>query len=187
MRNSALAAILSLVLFCIPVYSKDSPPPNLSGSWKLNLPKSKPPKRYKIQSQSIVISCSGLDVRFVYDTDGRQSVESYVADGKERVIPGAQPQNGVTSTKAEWRKDILIVDLIRKLPVSGSSLTEVWHFTGRWQISSDGLTLTDRLTDNSQISDEGTGVLVYDKQASTPVGSRTGPVAKWTPMAIEAV
>jgi hypothetical protein len=166
MKNLLVATLLSLSIVSVPLCAQDSASPDLTGVWKLNLEKGKLPKEYKTQSKTITISSSGLNVRFAYNIDGMESTETYVADGKEHLILRTQPAGGLLFAKAHWKKDVFITESISRISVPDSPAfdgSEVMHSTDRWQMSSDGLTLTEKPEGDP-------GQYVYDKQAAAPIG-----------------
>ena len=117
--------------------------PDLSGTWKLSLEKSKLPKSYKVQSQTIVITCSGTTVQMRYMTDGKESTHAYTTDGKERTIN--QNQGGEVVVKAKWKGAVLVVETSARLKLPDDPLfngTDVIHDKERWKLSGDGHSLT---------------------------------------------
>jgi len=153
--------LLALLLFnaTTVLYAQNSAL-DFSGTWQLNLEKSKLPKGTKVQSQTITIACSGQSIQMRYSTDGKESVHVYIADGKERTIN--ENQGGKVIVKAKWKGPVLIVETIARLRVPSDPLfngSEVIHDKERWKLSLDGRTLTAEQDEPKRMS-------VYDK---TPI------------------
>lgn len=75
--------------------------PDLSGTWKVNLEKSKLPKGSTLQSETLIINCSGPTIQMHYTTDGKAWSQTYTADGKEKKI--SENQGGEIFVKARWK------------------------------------------------------------------------------------
>lgn len=158
MPRLRLAAFL-LVTFALPLSAQTSAPPDLTGTWALDVSKSKLAKHSTVQSETLVITCSGSSIVMRDTTDGKVETHSYTIDGKER--PYAEVQGGENFTKAYWKKSTLVIENFARLkmpsaPMDGSTL---WSIKDRWTLSADGRTLTDE----SERSDSKT-VSVYEKQ-----------------------
>jgi membrane-bound inhibitor of C-type lysozyme len=153
-RKTLLSTFLLLLTFQVTLRAQA---PDLSGTWKLNLEKSKLPKDSKIQSETIVITCSGANIEMHYVTDGRESMHNYTADGKEKVIvtnPG-----GETVAKARWKGSILTIETISRLKMPdqpGANGSEIMHDKETWELSPDGRLLTLKFADTKH-------PYVYDK------------------------
>jgi hypothetical protein len=63
-----------------------------------------------------VITASGLNVVMRFITDGKESMHSYVADGKERVVTDVRV--GKTTEKAYWKKSSFITETIGRITSS---------------------------------------------------------------------
>lgn len=150
--------LLALLLFNVNtiLYAQNSAP-NFSGTWRLNLEKSKLPKGTKVQSQTIAITCSGESIQMRYSTDGKESTEAYTTDGKERTIN--ENQGGKVVVKAKWKGPVLIIETIARLKLPSDPLfngSEVIHNKERWKLSADGRILTVE-------QDEPRRVSIYEK------------------------
>ena len=150
--------LLALLLFNVNriLYAQNSAP-DFSGTWRLNLEKSKPPKGTKVQSQTIAITCSGESIQMRYSTDGKESTEAYTTDGKERTIN--ENQGGKVVVKAKWKGPVLIIETIARLKLPSDPLfngSEVIHNKERWKLSADGRILTVE-------QDEPRRVSIYEK------------------------
>jgi hypothetical protein len=104
-----LGASLLVIVFSagVTISAQNSAAPDLSGTWKLNIAKSTPPKTFILKEETIVISCSGQKIEFRF---GRWTSDTYIADGKER------PRQGVPAStfgeKAEWQGAVLVTERI---------------------------------------------------------------------------
>lgn len=104
-----LFSLFLLVFLCnVALSAQDTSKPDLSGTWKLNLQKSKLSKTSHIDSEILVIKCSGLAIEMSYTTDGKESKHSYIADGKEKTTQ--EVQGGEIVAKARWKGAVLIVE-----------------------------------------------------------------------------
>lgn len=159
-RRIFLAAIVFALSLPAEAFAQKSPPPDITGTWVLNIAKSKLPKGADIHSEKIVITVSGSDVVMKFTIDGEQSTHMYVANGKERVF--AELKGSEVVDKAYWKKSAFITEesVRMKTPdLPDINNYEVLHFKEWWKLSADGRLLT-------QESEGSTGrtVSVYDKQ-----------------------
>jgi hypothetical protein len=159
MRTSLLSRVgLILLIVATAASAQEKVAPNLSGTWKMNVAKSKFPKASKIQSETVIIKQDGPQIEFHFDTDGKQSVHSYSADKKERVIREVPQAGSKIVEKAYWKGATLVTE--SKIVFNMSSpIGEMMPTKDSWTISSDGLVLTKK----SQW-DDGQSVSIYDKQ-----------------------
>ena len=124
------------------LYAQNSTP-DFSGTWRLNIEKSKLPKGTKAQSETIAITCSGASIQMRYTIEGKESIVAYTTDGKERTIN--ENQGGKVVVKAKWKGPVLVVETIARLKLSSDRLfnnSEVVHDKERWKLSADGRVLT---------------------------------------------
>jgi hypothetical protein len=161
MRKTLLLP-MALMLLIVPKTSSSqgSGSPNLSGTWKMNISKSKLPKASKIQSEALVIQQDGIQLALHYDIDGEQSVENYAADKKEKVVREVTAAGSKIVAKAYWKGATFITET--KIVFSRSSplgAYEMMNTKDSWTISADGRMLTRK----SQW-DDGQSVSIYDKQ-----------------------
>jgi hypothetical protein len=87
--NAMHRLLLTLALgaaFSSPALAQTATTPDLSGTWKLNLAKSKLDKHNKIKSETITIITSGDTIQFHHAADPKDLLYTYVADGKERPL-----------------------------------------------------------------------------------------------------
>lgn len=149
--------LTALSVLAIPLAAQNSKAPDLSGTWNINLHKSKLTKHSETVSEQIVITCAGSTIQFRETINGNESVHVYVADGKEYSSPGLG--GSLYVTKASWKKSALITEDSRRMAIANFPLVDVSHFTDRWTLSGDGLILKQESTgfDEHQI-------FVYNKQ-----------------------
>jgi len=159
MRTRLLLPFATILLIVPTTTStQDKVAPNLSGTWRMNLAKSKLPKASKIQSETVIIKQDGLQIEFHFDIDGNQSVHSYTADKKEKVIREIPQAGSKIVDKAYWKGATLVTE--SKIVFNMSSpIGEIMPTKDSWTVSSDGLLLTEK----SQ-SEDGQSETVYDKQ-----------------------
>jgi len=114
--------------------------PDLSGTWKLNLAKSKLDKHNTVASENITITSKDSTIEFHYTTDGKESTNRHVADGKERRL--ADVKVGYVVEKATWKKSVLVIETSGRADAStGVGGSQLWVTTDRWTLSGDGLSL----------------------------------------------
>jgi hypothetical protein len=128
--------------------------PNLTGTWKLNLSKSKlapehPPRadRYKIKH---------LEPRLemVHGSDTYR----YITDGKEHVA-NRSPVDGETLAKTYWDGDTLVIEKRQEIGPGGSS------WVSRYTLSQDGKSLAvTHHVNQSSFSAAFDESLTYEKQ-----------------------
>jgi hypothetical protein len=140
------------------VLNAQKPPgADLTGTWKLNLEKSKLSKAAKVQSETIAITCSGESIQMHYISDGRNSTETYIADGKEKTVK--QVQGGEVVTKAQWKGPVLIIETTARLKMPDQAMVnggDIIHTKERWKLSGNGQMLIVEQDDPKVLS-------VYDK------------------------
>jgi hypothetical protein len=179
-----LAAAALAILLAASARAQNPTPPDLSGTWTLNLSKSKPAKGNHIQSQVLVITYSGANIQFQYTNPGGTDVTmTYTADGKEHIIkqlhnyyaapvaPECKMPPQEIYTKAQWKKSLLTVEMHLSLPAPCYPATDCpcqndsTMSADRWNLSSDGRTLT-RTSEAVQTAngEHPKQIFVYDKQ-----------------------
>ncbi|HEY0702225.1 MAG TPA: hypothetical protein VGD60_05605 [Candidatus Acidoferrales bacterium] len=150
------ATLLALVFPPRPsVRAQNSATPDLSGTWKLNLARSTPPKNFNLKKETIVITCSGQKVEFRY---GRWTSDAYTTDGKERPAQGTPAS--VFGERAEWQGGVLMTERIQytTLPDHPDFKLPPDDKKTYWLLSDDRQTLL-RKTDDPK------GVLLYERVA----------------------
>ena len=144
-----------LVALALPLLAQNLSPPDLSGTWVLSLTKSKPAKKAVIHAETIVIKCAGSSIHFAFSSDGKESDEMYVTDGKDhaqKVTPG-----GELYSRAEWKRSVLITKTGARLTMPAADGYEIISDNQHWSLSADGRSLLRELEDPKQ-------TFVYDKQ-----------------------
>jgi hypothetical protein len=168
MTAGMLAFIGLAVLLAASTPAQDSDAPNLSGTWTLNVAKSKARKGTTLRSQTVDVSCSATHVVITETFDDKERTLVYLTDG--RAAPIAQVRGGKIIAKAYWKKSTLVIETfgVRTSPDSrppGSRAQEPlapdpeteMHTIQRWTLSADGKVLTRDFDDAKQ-------VFVYDLQ-----------------------
>jgi hypothetical protein len=142
------------MLFAIsPAFGVTKPPPDLSGSWRLNRERSTGPWVPKAAT-ALEITQRGDEIKFVYfSAETRTGSEAFLADGLERDRYSTRIERAFA--KAQWHGDELVIITRHTLDQFGY---QTYSETDTWTLSTDRKTLTNKLSDGS--------VLVYEKQAS---------------------
>lgn len=156
--RSLLRPFLLFFLISGLVYAQSPAKPDLSGTWKLNLAKTKLTNGVKVEPETIIITCSGVSIQMRSMMGGRDSTQTYVADGKERTTHEAE--GGEVVSKAYWKGSILLTETITRLKRPNNPTIDILNFgrtKERWKLSRDGRVLTMEVDDPK-------AVLVYDKQ-----------------------
>ena len=133
---------------------------DLSGTWQLDIQKSKVTKNSNTKSETLVIVASDSSIQMTYTTDGKQlPVESYVPDGKEKAI--SHRTSGAASsdivTKATWKGQTLVTEIIGRVGGTPLGASDILHDKTTWKLSADGNSLTRELDSPKQM-------LEYDRQ-----------------------
>jgi hypothetical protein len=136
---SRMIAIAGLaILMAVPALAQDSAPPDLSGTWMLNVAKTDLPKHSDFKSETIVVTSSGQSIRFVYTFDGRAgNTTAYTIDGEKH--DGQVFSDRKLVSKASWKNSTLETE---DLVVSLADGRVLHDQTIDWKLSSDGRTLT---------------------------------------------
>jgi hypothetical protein len=163
-----ISPVAALMLLCVAAPSAQEIHPDLSGTWVLNLAKSKLGKHPTISSDTVVIIASESKIEIRETVDGKEETHSYVIDGKEYPYASARVSQSVASenvTKASWKKTILMIEDIGRVRTSGvMGDAEVLHQTDRWTLSPDGKTLSEKTSSSGMADAAPSQLFVYDKQ-----------------------
>jgi hypothetical protein len=139
--------------------SRNSTHPNLSGAWKMNMAKSKLLRDSKFQSRTLTIKQNGLDFEFWYKSDGKESLEKWRADGKERVIDDQVPGLVKSVSKTYWDGSTLVTEIKTTMLPATAAERQVNQTKIGSSLSAGGGELIEKLKwDTGQIE------YVYDKQ-----------------------
>ena len=143
MRNFLLIFLLALTA-ADAAPAKPDAPPDISGTWILNVNQSKLPKGDPTHSETIVIACSGSQIAMRDNVDGKRSTTMYYLDGKEH--PFAEVEGGEDLRKAHWKKNILVIETVARVKAQNSALngSALWRLQDRWSLSADGRVLTEK-------------------------------------------
>jgi hypothetical protein len=161
MTARVLAIIGLAISLGVPAFAQTPAAPDLSGTWKLNVQKSKLAKHVTIGSETLVIKCAGNSIHVASTLDGKESTEMYVVDGKEHVdlnVPGA----GQWYSKAQWKKSVLITEGFGRVKGIDGGDFEILHNTDHWTLSPDGRSLAEKVS--MSLGDVPDQTFVYDKQ-----------------------
>jgi len=154
LRQLLIAVTVALAV-AFAALAQNSAPPDLSGTWVLNLAKSKVPKHATIGSETLVIKCAGDSIEIASSSGGKQSLEMFVADGKERTKDTGS--GGQIYSKAQWKKSVLFTEIGGRVTTAGIGEYDFLTDKQRWSVSPDSHVLTREFDDPKQI-------FVYDKQ-----------------------
>jgi hypothetical protein len=159
-RNVMAVLLLSLAAAGAMAAAKDRMV-NFSGTWKLNMKKSKGAPDWRPDTVLVVLQ-SPYQIHFAYflNDDATQPFENhdYVTNGKESQLYATGNETAYASVR--WTsKNVLQV---RMHHVVRSEIGDTdWSETDTWTLSDDGKTLTNRVSDGKMI--------VYDKQEKDKV------------------
>lgn len=131
----ALAALLACLVLTSACRADEHP--NLSGEWKLNLPKSDFGPVAAPDSADYSIRHNGATLALDYVQDGKKARVEVTTDGEERVTDST-PDNEVW-TRAYWAGPVLVFESRDKARPAHESRGIKW--ISRWTASDDGKTL----------------------------------------------
>jgi hypothetical protein len=151
---AAILVVLAL-WFVVTHVSAQQAKPNLTGTWKLNLNKSKlAPRHGPAGGDSYTIKHSEPRLEMEHMFSGRSEIYSYVTDGKERVA-NRSLQDGETRAKTYWDGDTLVIEKHQ----AGS------FWVSRYTLSQDGKSLAvTHGVNKSSFSNAFDESLTYEKQ-----------------------
>ena len=159
-RNAVATLLLALAVAGAMAATKDRQV-NFSGTWKLNLSKSKGAPDWRPDTVLVVLQ-SPYQIHFAYflNADATQPFENhdYVTNGKESKLYATGNETAYASVR--WTsKNVLQV---RMHHVVHAEIGDTdWTETDLWTLSDDGKTLANKLSDGK--------TMVYDKQAKDKV------------------
>jgi hypothetical protein len=159
-RNVAVFLLMVLAAGGARAAAKDKPV-NFSGTWKLNVKKSKGAPDWRPETVLVVLQ-SPYQVHFAYflnaDVEKPFQGYDYVTNGKERQLYATGNETAFGS--ARWtNKNVLQVRTHRV--VRAEIADTDWTETDTWVLSDDGKTLTNKSSDGK--------LVVYDKQEKDKV------------------
>jgi len=134
---------------------------DFSGTWKLNMQKSKGPPDWRPDTVLVVLQ-SPYQIHFVYflNADAVSPFESrdYVTNGKEAQVYSTGPETAYAS--ARWTSKYVLLVRLHHLVRAEIADTD-WTETDTWTLSDDGKTLINKTSDGK--------IIVYDKQQKEKV------------------
>jgi len=152
-----------LLIAVATVLSAQNKPTDLSGTWQLNIAKSKPPKfgknEIKLKPATLVIQCTAITILMRYTSAGKITTQTYTPDGKEQIV--SQGQGGETAVKARWKKGVLIIETSGRAYLLNDRPSELMSGIQRWSLSPDGNTLTHE-------EDSPKSVSIFDRISAEP-------------------
>ena len=161
-RRIGVFAALALMLAAGSVLLAQSNP--FVGTWKLNLAKSKLPKKVGIKPQTIRITTDDDAIQFHFSSDPKGGRYTFVPDGKVRtayLVEGKQRlawgEDSVELVKARWEKSSLVIEYDVKSDLDSVAIDPTPSLSLYWSVSIDGKTLTEKYDGSNWIR-------VYDKQ-----------------------
>jgi hypothetical protein len=133
--------------------------PNLTGTWKINLSKSKLAPQHGPGIDRYKIKHSEPRVEMVHMFNDRSETYSYMTDGKERMANGSL-QDGSTRAKTHWDGDTLVIEKQQSFGPVGFFVS-----ISRFILSQDGKSLV--VIHHANKSSFGAAIdesLIYEKQ-----------------------
>jgi hypothetical protein len=120
-------ALLSLTCL-LSVAAAQQTKPNFSGSWKLDLSRSKVSAQHPHASDEYRIDHKEPRLTIVHISLGHSDTYRYVTDGNERVANSSE-QDGVTQAKAQWDDNVLVIEKRQRFKGQDFSWTMTYAFS----------------------------------------------------------
>lgn len=170
MIGRVLVILGAAILLAASAFAQESTPPDLTGTWTLNLTKSKAAKGQTLHAARVEIESGGSDVSITETIDGKDTTNAYFTDGK--ATPIARVRGGQIMAKAYWKKSKLVIETFgvqsapnpsaapaipRTVEAPSADSATYTNSVERWSVSPDGSTLTREFENPKQ-------TFVYDKQ-----------------------
>jgi hypothetical protein len=159
LRSIAFVAFTATLLSSLNAQSPG--PPDISGTWSLNILKSKVPKKTTVSPETLTIQCAGDSIAIAVSGD-QHGPEMYVIDGKEHIKDVARGSQ--LYTKAQWKNGTLLTESGGRVVGFGMGDFPVITIKKRWSLSPDGLTLTREDSSSDAGGTISKFVFVYDKK-----------------------
>jgi len=162
-----IVAMLAFVWSAVPTLAQSAPAPNLSGTYKLNLAKSRQAAGIKIKPETLIVTTSRSIVEFRYTANGENpTTRKYVVDGDEHFLQElvSSPNHFRSYYTSKWKGGALVTQIRMRMETSDTPRvgeTEGDHVTERWSLSPDHRVLTQSLTGSSITPDQ---FAVFDRQ-----------------------
>jgi hypothetical protein len=171
-KNLIIAAMLVvatpvLARLAVPTFAaQPTTTPDISGTWKLNLAKSKMAKSMKIESETVVVTSSGSIVEFRFTTNGKPKTYTYSVDGVEHFLDQtvSTPIYSRMYYTTKWEGAALVTQYRTRIETSQVPMVgeaEGDRFMERWSLSPNRRVLTRTSTGSGDLLDQR---FVYDKQ-----------------------
>ena len=161
--HSRITLMVLAFLFCSVAtnVSAQQAKPNLSGTWKVNLSKSKPARQHGPGGERYKIKHSDPRLEIELTFDGRSETYTYITDGKERTA-NASLRDGTTQAKAYWDSDTLVIEKHQAIRFQDvGAFVSISHYT----LSQDGKSLAvTHHVNKSSLSADFDESLTYEKQ-----------------------
>ncbi len=158
-RNAAAVMLLALLVAGTTAASKDRL--NFSGTWKLNMQKSRGAPDWRPDTVLVVLQ-SPYQIHFTYflNQDAKQAFENhdYVTNGKETQLYATGAE--IAYANVRWTSKSVLQVRTRHVVRAEMADTD-WTETDTWSLSDDGKTLINKLSDGKSI--------VYDRSAKDKV------------------
>jgi hypothetical protein len=152
-----ICTLLSLFVvgLAVPALAQKPAPPDLSGTWNLDIAKSKFPKKFSPDAETVVIKCAATSVEITVSARGMDVMDVFIPDGKQRIL--STGSGGPVKSWAQWEKSVLVTDMSGRYIAGGVVLYDFLATKQRWSLSPDGHVLIRQMSDGNQTR-------VYNKQ-----------------------
>jgi hypothetical protein len=153
LRRCVLAVLLAAL--ALPLLAPKPAPPDLSGTWNLDIAKSKFPKKFSPDAETVAIKCAATSVEITVSAQGMDVTDVFIPDGKHRILNTGS--GGPVKSWAQWEKSVLVTDMSGRYIAAGVVLYDFLATKQRWSLSPDGHVLIRQMSDGNQTR-------VYNKQ-----------------------
>jgi hypothetical protein len=162
-----LISIVLAATLAAPAVPQKPKPPDLSGTWKLNLSKSKPRENSKLDWGTLVIHCDGRTIHIQSESNIGNSTVDYTVDGVEhdKPISVSGVFSGHRYLTAGWQGPVLDIQVhSHSVYLDEPSLKPVdMRGEQRWSLASPRVLVQDS-SGSGPLGLAFAEVLVYDKQ-----------------------
>lgn len=155
--SRSLCLLATFLIVAPPLSRAQETKPNLTGTWKLNLAKSRLASVHPREADSYDIKHQEPKLAIIHHFGGRTERFSYVTDGKDHAA--SVGDDGTADAKTVWDGATLVIEKQQQVPGS------IARSTSRYTLSQDGKTLL--ITHEVKKSEFGGPFgewLVYDKK-----------------------
>jgi hypothetical protein len=144
-NTNRVVSSLLLVTLCIGVAGRVAAQaqdaPDFTGTWKLNMDKSKFRKGTTLEPETLVIKFTGLTIEMLSITASQKHLQTYTADARPKRIPAGPTGEMLTTT--QWKDRALIISVHLSADLPGLGKQDLGSSKDRWRMSDDGKTLID--------------------------------------------